>query len=194
MRTQPSVSRCAFSPYRPWARCSGRGPYRLAGPRNGRRCRSGPVSAPRTALRVDLRGGPLGRHTKLSGLGLDWSLENSGPLNVDFINGTGRNTARDGCPRPPFTHPLDFSSVPVGGIVSLEYEMLTTAIDTVQFDSRIQAFARDPLDPEQRQLPHVRRPDSDLHRRRHPQPSSLLLLATGLFIIAATARPPEGSR
>lgn len=86
--------------------------------------------------------------TSLTGTRGDWTIENLGPLNVDFIDGTSETTTGASVALlAPFTRGLNLSQVPVGEEFLLVYQMFATAIDTEQADSRIQAFGRDPLTP-----------------------------------------------
>jgi len=47
----------------------------------------------------------------------------------------------------PYVRPINVSALEVGEFVSIEFRVITTAWDTVQFDSLMQAFGRDPLQP-----------------------------------------------
>lgn len=84
--------------------------------------------------------------TRLSGRGLDWDLENSGPLALDMTGSLDGPRVRIDL-LAPYSREIDVSSIEVGGLFTVEFVTSTSAFDTVQFDSRIQAYGRDPLDP-----------------------------------------------
>jgi hypothetical protein len=86
--------------------------------------------------------------TELTGEGLAWDLDDlSGPLTTQIVQG-GEDQASIGARlTAPFTQPIDLSALHVRDIFSVRYTILAEAIDTEQFDSRISARARDPLDP-----------------------------------------------
>lgn len=89
----------------------------------------------------------FGSATPLYGRGLDWTLDNTGPLKVDVTAGGLKDPGVSVDLLEPYVRPLNVSSIDVGEYVSVEFRVVTTAWDTVQFDSVMQAFGRDPLDP-----------------------------------------------
>lgn len=86
--------------------------------------------------------------TSLTGEGLAWELDDlSGPLVTRIVAGGETQTSLSARLQAPFTQSIDLSSLHVRDIFSVRYTIVAEAIDTEQFDSRISAFGRDPLDP-----------------------------------------------
>jgi hypothetical protein len=89
----------------------------------------------------------FGNATQLYGRGLQWHMTNTGPLQVDVTAGSLGSASVSVDLLQPYVRPLNVSSIDVGEMVRVEFRVTTTAWDTVQFDSVIQAFGRDPLSP-----------------------------------------------
>lgn len=101
------------------------------------------LSDPTSPVIVDA----FGNATQLFGRGLDWHMTNTGPLPVDVTAGSLQGAAVSVDLLQPYVRPLNVSSIDVGEMVRVEFQVTTTAWDTVQFDSVMQAFGRDPLSP-----------------------------------------------
>lgn len=86
--------------------------------------------------------------TSLEGEGLAWEVDDlSGPLVTQIVAGGENQASISVRLQAPFSQSIDLSSLHVRDIFSVRYTILAEAIDTEQFDSRISAFGRDPLDP-----------------------------------------------
>ena len=69
-----------------------------------------------------------------------------GALNVGVTNGGLDQEFVEVSLNSPFTGVIDLSGVPVGEEFVVVYGVQAEAIDTIQFDTRIEAYGRDPLD------------------------------------------------
>jgi hypothetical protein len=85
--------------------------------------------------------------TTLEGRGLNWTLTDSGPLSVGVTAGSLMGPSVSVDLLQPYEKQFDLSTIGVGEFISVEFHVRTTAWDTVQFDSVMQAFGRDPLSP-----------------------------------------------
>ena len=127
--------------------------------------------------------------TRLSGRGLDWDIDNSGPLALDI---TGSVFA----PRvtidllAPYSRAIDVASVAVGGLFVVEFTTVTSAFDTVQFDSRMEAYGRDPIDPLRGSFFEIEglTPMNVGFPSAVPEPETYALVLAGLVLVAARRR------
>jgi hypothetical protein len=86
--------------------------------------------------------------TELTGEGLDWNVDDlSGPLVTQIVQGAETQPSIRVALTGPHTETIDLSAFDARDLFTLRYTIVAEAIDTEQFDSRISAFARDPLDP-----------------------------------------------
>lgn len=86
--------------------------------------------------------------TSLSGEGGNWDLDDlSGPLVTQIVLGGENQSSLSARLAAPFTQTIDLSSLDSRDIFTVRYTIVAEAIDTEQFESRISAFGRDPLDP-----------------------------------------------
>jgi hypothetical protein len=124
--------------------------------------------------------------TRLSGRGLEWDIDNSGPLALDI---TGSVFA----PRvtidlaAPYSRAIDVSSIEVGGLFVVEFTTITSAFDTVQFDSRMEAYGRDPIDPLRGSFFEIEglTPMNVGFPIAVPEPETYALMLAGLVLVAA---------
>jgi hypothetical protein len=86
--------------------------------------------------------------TSLTGEGGAWDLDDlSGPLVTQIVLGGENLSSLNARLAAPFTQAIDLSSLHVRDIFTVRYTIVAEAIDTEQYESRISAFARDPLNP-----------------------------------------------
>jgi hypothetical protein len=86
--------------------------------------------------------------TQLSGYGTDWEVDDLGGPLVTVITRGAENEPRINVRlAAPFTQEIDLSLLIPGEEFTLRYTIVAQATDTEQFDSRISAYARDPLSP-----------------------------------------------
>jgi hypothetical protein len=123
--------------------------------------------------------------TELTGEGLAWNLDDlSGPLTTQIVQGGEDQSSIRARLTGPFTQEIDLSLLHVRDIFSVRYTIVAEAIDTEQFDSRIAAFARDPLDPGVGSFFTF----AGLEPISVPEPGAGAMLLVGLAALGAVAR------
>jgi hypothetical protein len=131
--------------------------------------------------------------TRLSGYGLDWEVDDlGGPLQTIITRGAENepriNVRLDG----PFTQEIDLSLLLPGEAFTLRYTIVAEAIDTEQFDSRISAYARDPLSPASGSFFEF---SGLIPLASVPEPGTALLVGIGLALVSRSrAGAPARSR
>jgi hypothetical protein len=125
--------------------------------------------------------------TRLSGRGLDWDMDNTGPLAVDVVRGSLSGPSATIGLLSPYSRAIDLSAIPVGGVFTVEFTTITSAFDTVQFDSRMQAFGRDPLAPASGSFFEIEglTPMNVGLPTAVPEPETYALMLAGLALLAA---------
>ena len=124
--------------------------------------------------------------TRLSGRGLEWDIDNSGPLALDVTGSVfGPRVTIDLL--APYSRPIDVSSIEVGGLFVVEFTTVTSAFDTVQFDSRMEAYGRDPIDPLRGSFFEIEglTPMNVGFPTAVPEPETYALMLAGLALVAA---------
>jgi hypothetical protein len=130
--------------------------------------------------------------TSLTGEGGAWDLDDlSGPLVTQIVLGGENLSSLNARLAAPFTQAIDLSSLHVRDIFTVRYTIVAEAIDTEQYESRIAAYARDPLNPGNGSFFEYSglTPIASV-----PEPGTLLLLLGGLGGLASfrTRRAPGG--
>jgi hypothetical protein len=122
--------------------------------------------------------------TTLEGRGLNWKLTDSGPLSVGVTDGSEMGPSISVDLLQPYEKQFDLSTIGIHEFISVEFHVRTTAWDTVQFDSVMQAFGRDPLSPARSSFFEYEGFTPMRQAAAVPEPETCALMLLGLAALA----------